>query len=249
MTPSTAARPSTLAATRSVKPCERPNQSWIANASTRQPPRPTVSHAARHAGLGTNSPIETPIDGGDDPDGDRCRRTCDGERVPGWPRAHCRATRGRAHRRLRRSEPSEDIRIGSIASHALNWATRRFLLRREDGAFGTASRSELRPRRRPVLPSLELLSHRVRQIPAEPAQLVNAPSADIIFVDARRRPRRREVAVQDPQHDRARRPAPARRHRGRPDGRLDRLGRRRRDPGDGRSRRGRCARPPRDRPA
>ncbi len=37
----------------------------------------------------------------------------------------------------------------------------------------------------PVLPSLELLSHRVRQIPAEPAQLVNAPSADIIFVDAR----------------------------------------------------------------
>ena len=37
----------------------------------------------------------------------------------------------------------------------------------------------------PVLPSLELLSHRVRQIPAEPAQLVNAPSADVIFVDAR----------------------------------------------------------------
>ena len=36
----------------------------------------------------------------------------------------------------------------------------------------------------PVLPSLELLSHRVRQIPAEPAQLVNAPSADVIFVDA-----------------------------------------------------------------
>jgi hypothetical protein len=25
----------------------------------------------------------------------------------------------------------------------------------------------------------------VRQIPAEPAQLVNAPSADVIFVDAR----------------------------------------------------------------
>ncbi|MEZ3161630.1 response regulator transcription factor [Microbacterium sp. BWT-B31] len=36
-----------------------------------------------------------------------------------------------------------------------------------------------------VLPSLELLSHRVRQIAAEPAQLVNAPSADVIFVDAR----------------------------------------------------------------
>ncbi|ONI64428.1 winged helix-turn-helix transcriptional regulator [Okibacterium fritillariae] len=37
-----------------------------------------------------------------------------------------------------------------------------------------------------VLPSLGLLSHRVRQIPAEPAQLVNAPNADIIMVDARR---------------------------------------------------------------
>jgi DNA-binding response OmpR family regulator len=37
----------------------------------------------------------------------------------------------------------------------------------------------------PVLPSLELLSHRVRQIPAEPASLVNAPSADVIFVDGR----------------------------------------------------------------
>ncbi|WP_438352255.1 winged helix-turn-helix domain-containing protein [Microbacterium sp. CJ88] len=37
----------------------------------------------------------------------------------------------------------------------------------------------------PVLPALELLSHRVRQIPAEPAQLVNAPSAEVIFVDAR----------------------------------------------------------------
>ena len=36
-----------------------------------------------------------------------------------------------------------------------------------------------------ALPALELLSHRVRQIPAEPAQLVNAPSADAIFVDAR----------------------------------------------------------------
>jgi DNA-binding response OmpR family regulator len=37
-----------------------------------------------------------------------------------------------------------------------------------------------------VLPSLALLSHRVRQIPAEPASLVNAPSCDLIFVDARR---------------------------------------------------------------
>jgi hypothetical protein len=37
----------------------------------------------------------------------------------------------------------------------------------------------------PALPALELLSHRVRQIPAEPAQLVNAPNADVIFVDAR----------------------------------------------------------------
>jgi DNA-binding response OmpR family regulator len=36
-----------------------------------------------------------------------------------------------------------------------------------------------------VLPALELLSHRVRQIPAEPAHLVNAPSAEVIFVDAR----------------------------------------------------------------
>ncbi|MBF4600972.1 response regulator transcription factor [Frigoribacterium sp. VKM Ac-1396] len=36
-----------------------------------------------------------------------------------------------------------------------------------------------------VLPSLALLSHRTRQIPAEPAQLVNAPSSDLIFVDAR----------------------------------------------------------------
>ncbi|MFB8387220.1 DNA-binding response regulator [Microbacterium sp. NPDC055910] len=36
-----------------------------------------------------------------------------------------------------------------------------------------------------VLPALELLSHRVRQIPAQPAQLVNAPRADVIFVDAR----------------------------------------------------------------
>ncbi|MGW9113604.1 response regulator transcription factor [Microbacterium sp. NPDC055683] len=37
----------------------------------------------------------------------------------------------------------------------------------------------------PALPALELLSHRVRQIPAEPAQLVNAPNADAIFIDAR----------------------------------------------------------------
>lgn len=37
----------------------------------------------------------------------------------------------------------------------------------------------------PVLPALELLSHRVRQIPAEPMQLVNAPSADAVFIDAR----------------------------------------------------------------
>ncbi|KJL49413.1 Phosphate regulon transcriptional regulatory protein PhoB [Microbacterium hydrocarbonoxydans] len=36
-----------------------------------------------------------------------------------------------------------------------------------------------------VLPALELLSHSVRQIPAEPAQLVNAPDYDIVIVDAR----------------------------------------------------------------
>lgn len=36
-----------------------------------------------------------------------------------------------------------------------------------------------------VLPALELLSHRVRQIPAEPAQLVSAPESDIVIVDAR----------------------------------------------------------------
>ncbi|MBD7956335.1 response regulator transcription factor [Microbacterium sp. Sa4CUA7] len=41
------------------------------------------------------------------------------------------------------------------------------------------------PASTPPLPALELLSHRVRQIAAEPAQLVNAPSADVIFVDAR----------------------------------------------------------------
>lgn len=37
----------------------------------------------------------------------------------------------------------------------------------------------------PVLPALELLSHRVHQIAAEPAQLVYAPSADLTLVDAR----------------------------------------------------------------
>lgn len=36
-----------------------------------------------------------------------------------------------------------------------------------------------------VLPALELLSHRVRHIPAEPAQLVNAPESDVVIVDAR----------------------------------------------------------------
>jgi len=36
-----------------------------------------------------------------------------------------------------------------------------------------------------VLPAVELLAHRVRRIPAEPASLVNAPSADVILVDAR----------------------------------------------------------------
>ncbi|MFT4028489.1 MAG: response regulator transcription factor [Protaetiibacter sp.] len=36
-----------------------------------------------------------------------------------------------------------------------------------------------------VLPALGLLSHRVRVIPAEPASLVNAPTADVVFVDAR----------------------------------------------------------------
>jgi DNA-binding response OmpR family regulator len=36
-----------------------------------------------------------------------------------------------------------------------------------------------------VLPALELLSHRVRQIPAEPAQLVSAPEYDIVIVDGR----------------------------------------------------------------
>jgi DNA-binding response OmpR family regulator len=36
-----------------------------------------------------------------------------------------------------------------------------------------------------VLPALGLLSHRVRAIPAEPAALINAPTSDLIFVDAR----------------------------------------------------------------
>lgn len=36
-----------------------------------------------------------------------------------------------------------------------------------------------------VLPALGLLSHRTRAIPAEPAALINAPMADLIFVDAR----------------------------------------------------------------
>lgn len=36
-----------------------------------------------------------------------------------------------------------------------------------------------------VLPALGLLSHRVRQIPAQPAALVGAPNADLILVDAR----------------------------------------------------------------
>ena len=36
-----------------------------------------------------------------------------------------------------------------------------------------------------ALPALGLLSHRVRAIPAEPASLVNAPTADLILVDAR----------------------------------------------------------------
>ena len=36
-----------------------------------------------------------------------------------------------------------------------------------------------------VLPALELLSHRVRQILAEPAQLVTAPTSEAILIDAR----------------------------------------------------------------
>jgi len=37
-----------------------------------------------------------------------------------------------------------------------------------------------------VLPALGLLSHKVRTIPAEPASLVSAPVADIVFLDARK---------------------------------------------------------------
>ena len=36
-----------------------------------------------------------------------------------------------------------------------------------------------------VLPALGLLSHKTRQIPAEPASLITAPSSDLILVDAR----------------------------------------------------------------
>ena len=36
-----------------------------------------------------------------------------------------------------------------------------------------------------VLPALELLAHRVRLLPAEPARLVSGPTADIVLVDAR----------------------------------------------------------------
>ena len=41
------------------------------------------------------------------------------------------------------------------------------------------------PAAEPVLPALELLSHRVHTIPAEPARLVTAPDADVVVVDAR----------------------------------------------------------------
>ena len=37
-----------------------------------------------------------------------------------------------------------------------------------------------------VLPALALLSHHVRILPAEPAALVDSPSADVVLVDARR---------------------------------------------------------------
>jgi DNA-binding response OmpR family regulator len=37
-----------------------------------------------------------------------------------------------------------------------------------------------------MLPALALLSHKVRQIPAEPAALMNAPGADLILLDARK---------------------------------------------------------------
>ena len=36
-----------------------------------------------------------------------------------------------------------------------------------------------------ILPALSLLPHKVRNIPAEPAGIVNAPSADLILLDAR----------------------------------------------------------------
>lgn len=36
-----------------------------------------------------------------------------------------------------------------------------------------------------VIPALNLLSHKVRTIPAQPAALVNAPNADIVVVDAK----------------------------------------------------------------
>ena len=36
-----------------------------------------------------------------------------------------------------------------------------------------------------VLPALSLLSHKVRAIPAEPAQLISAPPCDVILIDAR----------------------------------------------------------------
>jgi len=36
-----------------------------------------------------------------------------------------------------------------------------------------------------VLPALGLLSHKTRQIPAEPASLITAPTCDLIFIDAR----------------------------------------------------------------
>ena len=37
-----------------------------------------------------------------------------------------------------------------------------------------------------ALPALDLLSHRVRVIPAEPASLVSAPIVDLVFLDARK---------------------------------------------------------------
>jgi hypothetical protein len=36
-----------------------------------------------------------------------------------------------------------------------------------------------------ALPALSLLSHKVRAIPAEPAQLISAPPSDVILIDAR----------------------------------------------------------------